>query len=159
MPAGFTGPLAKRLDGICELNVVEVSRPTALRAGCVLHRARRCRHRRIETPFRSGCDSRACEVNYPWHPSTDRLVRTAMDHVPANQLIGILMTGMGNDGAEAMALLRSNGGRTIAEAEETAVVWECPEKLVRVGGANWVIPLPKIAERLQKLVSNHAAHS
>jgi two-component system chemotaxis response regulator CheB len=98
-------------------------------------------------------------ADYPWHPSTDRLVRSAMEHVPARQLIGILMTGMGDDGAHAMTEIRAQGGRTIAEAEETAVVWGMPGELVRAGGAEWVEPLPYIARRLLKLAPGHAAHS
>ncbi len=58
------------------------------------------------------------QAGYPWHPSTDRLVRSALNHIAQSQLIGVLMTGMGNDGAEAMALMHEQGGRTIAEAEE-----------------------------------------
>ena len=69
------------------------------------------------------------------------------------------MTGMGNDGAQAMTELRGKGGRTIAEAEETAVVWGMPGELVRAGGADWVVPVQNIAARLQKLVPHHAAHS
>jgi two-component system chemotaxis response regulator CheB len=76
-----------------------------------------------------------------------------MEHVAASQLIGILMTGMGNDGAHAMALLHAQGGNTIAEAEETAIVWGMPGDLVKSGGAEWVVPLPDIAARLQKMVS------
>jgi two-component system chemotaxis response regulator CheB len=75
-----------------------------------------------------------------------------MEHLPASQLVGVLMTGMGNDGAGAMARLRELGGRTIAEAEETAVVWGMPGELVKAGGADFVEPLPLIAERLQRLV-------
>jgi two-component system chemotaxis response regulator CheB len=89
---------------------------------------------------------------YPWHPSTDRLVRSALDHAAASQIIGILMTGMGNDGADAMALLHERGGRTIAESQETAVVWGMPGELVKANGADCVVPLPNIAERLQTLV-------
>ena len=62
------------------------------------------------------------------------------------------MTGMGNDGAAAMSVLRSKGGRTIAEAEETAVVWGMPGELVKAGGADFVTPLPDIAAQLLKLV-------
>ena len=62
------------------------------------------------------------------------------------------MTGMGSDGAEAMALLHAQGGRTIAEAEETAVVWGMPGELVAADGADWVLPLPEIAGWLRKLV-------
>jgi hypothetical protein len=82
-----------------------------------------------------------------------------MEHIPVSQIIGILMTGMGNDGAEAMTELRTRGGKTIAEAEETAIVWGMPGELVRAGGADWVVPLPNIAARLQKLVPNDAAHT
>ncbi len=66
------------------------------------------------------------------------------------------MTGMGNDGASAMAELQAGGGITIAEAEETAVVWGMPGELVRAGGATFIVPLPKIAQRLQSLVPLHA---
>ena len=82
-----------------------------------------------------------------------------MEHVPPQQLIGVLMTGMGNDGAEAMATLSKLGGTTIAEAEETAVVWGMPGELVRADGADWVEPVPKIASRLLEIVPTHAARS
>ena len=90
--------------------------------------------------------------DYPWHPSTNRLVKSAMEHLPASRLIGVLMTGMGDDGAQSMAELRSAGGRTIAEAEESAIIWGMPGELVKAGGADWVLPLPAIAPHLQKLV-------
>jgi two-component system chemotaxis response regulator CheB len=157
MPAGFTGPLAKRLDGICSLKVVEAGSPMALQAGCVyigrgdadIIVSKRARGLVVmPAPAKS---------NYPWHPSTDRLVRSAMEHLPANQLIGVLMTGMGNDGAEAMTELRKGGGHTIAEAEETAVIWGMPGELVRADGATWIVPLPAIAARLRTMVPAHAA--
>ena len=92
----------------------------------------------------------------PWHPSADRLVESAIAHVPPHLLIGVLMTGMGDDGAGSMTRLRALGGRTIAEAEETAVVWGMPGKLVEAGGATWVLPLPDIAGQLRKLAPLHA---
>ena len=64
-----------------------------------------------------------------------------------------LLTGMGDDGATEMAAVKEGGGRTIAEAEETAVVWGMPGELVRANGADWVLPLPRIATRLQKLMA------
>jgi two-component system chemotaxis response regulator CheB len=159
MPAGFTGPLAKRLDGICKLNVIEVSRPMKIEAGCVY--IGRGDADIVVSKRPSGLVVMAVPANgsYPWHPSTDRLVRSAMAHVPASQLVGILMTGMGNDGAQAMTQLRTEGGNTIAEAEETAIVWGMPGELARAGGASWVVPLPRIAQKLQQLVPSHAAHS
>ena len=68
-----------------------------------------------------------------------------------SQAIGVVLTGMGNDGAHAMARLHAEGGRTIAEAEETAVVWGMPGELVAANGADWVLPLPEIAGWLRKL--------
>jgi two-component system, chemotaxis family, protein-glutamate methylesterase/glutaminase len=157
MPASFTGPLARRLDGICALKVVEVVSAMTMEPGCAyigrgdadLVVARR--------PSGPVVTSVAAQADYPWHPSTDRLVRSAMEQFAASQLIAVLMTGMGNDGAEAMARLHSQGGKTIAEAEETAVVWGMPGELVKLGGAGWVVPLPKIASRLQQLVPRDAA--
>jgi two-component system chemotaxis response regulator CheB len=159
MPAGFTGPMAKRLDGICELNVVEASRPMLIRAGHVYIGRGDADIVVSKRPAGLVVMAVPAKVDYPWHPSTDRLVRSAMEHIPVSQIIGILMTGMGNDGAEAMTELRARGGRTIAEAEETAIVWGMPGELVRAGGADWVVPLPNIAARLQKLVPNDAAHT
>lgn len=152
MPGTFTGAMARRLDGLAALSVVEVARTLELRAGCVYigkgdgdmvidRRASGL----VALPARS-------QAGYPWHPSADRLVRSAMDHVPPSQIVGVLMTGMGSDGAEAMALLHARGGRTIAEAEETAVVWGMPGELVAADGADWIVPLPRIAGWLTKLV-------
>jgi two-component system chemotaxis response regulator CheB len=152
MPATFTGPLSRRLDGLCELTVMEVREPALLRAGFVYV----ARGDADIVVSRRGAGLVAVAApsvaDYPWHPSADRLVRSALNHMAPSQLIGILMTGMGNDGAEAMTLLHSRGGRTIAEAEETAVVWGMPGELVKAGGADFVLPVHEIATQLQKLV-------
>ncbi|WP_284943681.1 chemotaxis-specific protein-glutamate methyltransferase CheB [Acidisoma cladoniae] len=153
MPSSFTGALARRLDGLCAASVVEVVQPTPLRAGGVYIG----RGDADIIISRRGGGAVAMPIpsrqDYPWHPSTDRLVTSAMEAFPPRQLIGILMTGMGNDGAQAMAELRRQGGQTIAEAEETAVVWGMPGELVRAGGADWVVPLPEIAARLRTLIA------
>ena len=96
------------------------------------------------------------EPNYLWHPSVDRLVRTAIKHVNPTKLVGVLITGMGNDGAEAMAQLRARGGKTIAESQESAVIWGMPGELVRLGGADWVLPVSSISARLEKMVRLYA---
>ena len=151
MPASFTGPLARRLDGLCALSVSEVIQPTLLQPGCAYigrGDADIVVSRRAAGLVAMAAPARA---DYPWRPSADRLVRTAMEHVAPGQLIGVLMTGMGSDGAAAMAELHARGGRAIAESEETAVVWGMPGELVKAGGADWVLPLPAIAGKLVKL--------
>ncbi|MEO7762233.1 MAG: chemotaxis-specific protein-glutamate methyltransferase CheB [Casimicrobiaceae bacterium] len=159
MPATFTGPLARRLDGICALRVVEVVRQQALQPGYVyigrgdadlIVSLRLAGLVATPAPAQSG---------YPWHPSTNRLVKSALECLPAAQLIGVLMTGMGDDGAAAMAELHAQGGQTIAEAEETAVVWGMPGELAKSGGADWIVPLFKIADRLQQLTPANASRS
>ncbi len=151
MPASFTGALARRLDKLCALSVVEVSRPVLIELGFVY--IGRGDADLIVSRRPAGLTVMAAPAlpGYPWHPSADRLVRTAMENLPASQLIGVLMTGMGDDGAQAMTQLHTEGGRTIAEAEETAVVWGMPGELVKAGGADFVTPLQAIAEQLQKL--------
>jgi two-component system, chemotaxis family, protein-glutamate methylesterase/glutaminase len=158
MPSSFTGPLARRLDGLCSLNVLEARQPMIMQPGCV-YIGRGDADIVVSKRSSNLVVMTAPVLDYPWHPSADRLVRSAMAHVPPRQLIGVLMTGMGNDGARAMTELRLQGGNTIAEAEETAVVWGMPGELVRADGATWTLPLHKIAQKLQKLVPAHAARS
>lgn len=157
MPAGFTGSLARRLNNLCALNVLEVASPLPLEAGTVyIGRG----DADIVVSKRAGrfvVMAAPEKPDYRWHPSVDRLMRSAMAVVPPSQLIGVLMTGMGNDGAQAMTELHASGGITVAEAEETAVVWGMPGELARAEGATYVLPLQQIAQRLQTLVPAHAA--
>ena len=148
MPAAFTGPLARRLDRLCGLSVLEVAQPTRLEPGHV-YVGRGDADVIISTgPEGPVVQPAPSSREHAWHPSIDRLVKTAMAVQPASRIVGILMTGMGYDGAAAMAELRRTGGWTLAEAEETAVVWGMPGELVKAGGATVVAPLHALAARL-----------
>jgi two-component system chemotaxis response regulator CheB len=158
MPANFTGPFAKRLDRICELKVVEVSRPMNLLGGTIyigrgdadlIVAQRSSEIHAMPVPARR---------DYPWHPSVERLVTSAMELYEPSRLVGVLMTGMGNDGADAMTELYKQGGRTIAEAEATAVVWGMPGELVKKGGAGLVRPVEEIAAAIADWVEADALH-
>jgi two-component system chemotaxis response regulator CheB len=153
MPASFTGPFARRLDQNCAVRVVEVAVPIPLRPGWV-HVGRG------DADLILGLRGDGLAAvpapplpSSPWHPSVDRLVTSALMHLEPSRILGVLMTGMGRDGAEAMSTLRSRGGRTVAEDESTAVVWGMPGELVRMGGAEVVVPLPDIAGAILRLVS------
>jgi two-component system chemotaxis response regulator CheB len=154
MPASFTGALAARMDRNCALAVSEVARPVELKAGHVyVGRG----DADVIVSRRSGgliALSVPSSREHPWHPSVDRLVDSAMEAVTPDLLVGVLMTGMGVDGAAAMTRLRAEGGRTIAEAEETAVVWGMPAELARRGGAEFVEPVDRIADRLLALATS-----
>jgi two-component system chemotaxis response regulator CheB len=150
MPASFTGPLARRLGRLCALDVLEVTQTEILAPGHVYIAggdADIIVGTRGENAFVNSVPELA---EHRWHPSVDRLVSTAVQHLGAERIIGVLMTGMGDDGAAAMNRLHLDGGRTIAEAEETAIVWGMPGELVKLGGADIVAPVDKIAYQLMK---------
>lgn len=156
MPASFTGLFAKRLDRICELRVVEVNRPMPLRAGTIY--VGRGDADLIVSRRPSGMNAMPAPAqhDYPWHPSVERLVSSALELYEPSRLVGVLMTGMGRDGADAMTKLFEYGGRTIAEAESTAVVWGMPGELVRNGGAGQVRPVEEIAAAIVEGVESDA---
>lgn len=149
MPLNFTDAFARRMDGLCGLTVREVAAPMPLRAGHVyIGRA----GTDLTVSDRGGqlyAIPRPETAGMPWHPSVDVLVDSAMKHLPPQQLVGVMLTGMGYDGAAAMTRLRQAGGRTIAESSDTAVVFGMPNELIQRGGASLVLPCTAIAGQLR----------
>ena len=85
-------------------------------------------------------------------PSVDVLFRSVAQQAGFNS-IGVLLTGMGRDGAEGLREMREAGSPTIAQDEATSVVWGMPGEAVQIGAAAEVLPLPKIAARVVALAS------
>lgn len=158
LPASFTGAFARRLDGECQLDVVEVNQPMLLKPGTIY--IGKGDADVMVAPRAAGISAMPvpAKASYLWHPSVERMVASALDHIDASRLIGVMMTGMGNDGAEAMKRLHLSGGRTIAEAESSAIVWGMPGELVKNGGAEKVRPLEDIAAAIIDMVSSHATN-
>ncbi|MGA2287853.1 chemotaxis-specific protein-glutamate methyltransferase CheB [Bradyrhizobium sp.] len=156
LPASFTGAFAKRLDRECHLDVVEVNQPMPLKPGTIY--IGKGDADVTVAPRLAGVIAMPvpAKASHLWHPSVERMVASALEHLDASRLIGVMMTGMGNDGAEAMKRLRLAGGRTIAEAESSAIVWGMPGELVRNGGAEKVRPLEDIAATIIEMVNSHA---
>jgi two-component system chemotaxis response regulator CheB len=152
LPASFTGAFAKRLDALCAIRVVEVASPTPLRPGKAY--IGRGDADVVVAPRASGpvALSAPAQRDYPWHPSVERMVTSALEQFPAARLVGVLLSGMGSDGADAMTRLKAEGGRTIAESQATAVVWGMPGELVKNGGAGQVAPLGQIATTIVDMV-------
>lgn len=151
MPASFTAALAKRLNGLCAIHVEEVSKPKFLKPG---HAYIGRGEADVILSRRAGqlaALSAPASQEFHWHPSVDRLVASAMKHVAPERLIGVLMTGMGSDGAATMTELKKSGGHVIAESQETAIVWGMPGALVAMEGASQVVPLTGIANVLLTL--------
>ena len=148
IPASFTASLANRLDEACALGVHEVTRAQRLEPGHVYIG----RGDADVVLARQGDElivkSVPSSPNYSWHPSVNRLVASARQVVDPRRVVGTLLTGMGDDGAAELAGLHADGGRTIAEAEETAVIWGMPGELVRRGGATRILPNYRIADQI-----------
>lgn len=150
IPGSFTGPLAARLDGLCRLTVREVRNLTLAEVGHV-YLARGDADLLITRRTRGFCLMPApSDPLFAWHPSVERMVRSALQCSTAQELIGVQLTGMGDDGAAAFTTLRERGGHTIAESPETTVVNGMPGALVARGGAERVLPLPQIARAVAR---------
>ncbi|TZG28713.1 chemotaxis-specific protein-glutamate methyltransferase CheB [Sphingomonas montanisoli] len=148
MPAAFTGPLSRRLDRTCALVVVEIGQAVPLEAGTVYigrGDADILFSRRGGVPHVMAAPSDTTRL---WHPSADRMVESARSAFAPEALIGVLMTGMGNDGAAAMSALRRDGGHVLAQDEASSVVWGMPGALVAADGADLVLPLDELASQL-----------
>jgi two-component system chemotaxis response regulator CheB len=158
MPANFTAAFARRLNTICELDVLEVSRPLPLQPGSIYI----ARGDADIVIARRATGLYAMPVpaqrDYLWHPSVERMVTSALEHFDPGRIIGVLMTGMGRDGADAMQQVHARGGRTMAESEASAVVWGMPGELVRIGGATSVRPVEEIAAGIVEWVRTNAVH-
>ncbi len=152
IPATFTAALAHRLDEICALRVHEVNRVMVLEKGHIYIGQGNADVVVARRPDGLIAKNVPAAEEFRWHPSVDRLTRTAARHVDPTRIVGVLLTGMGDDGAAEMAAVHAAGGRTIAESEETAVVWGMPGDLVRRGGATTVLPADQIADHLSAWV-------
>ncbi|MEW5921483.1 MAG: chemotaxis response regulator protein-glutamate methylesterase [Bacillota bacterium] len=156
MPPSFTGPFAERLNRECRLTVKESVEGMSLLPGEAMV-ARGGVHLKIdrrpgEKYLRLRHSPRPAEALYK--PSIDVAFRSALECFPGENIVAVLLTGMGDDGADAMLEIKESGGLTIAEAEETAVVWGMPGEAVKRGAAGLVLPCHAIAEALKKAVSN-----
>jgi two-component system chemotaxis response regulator CheB len=141
MPPGFTDPFARRLDSLSRLRVTEAAEGQRLAAGDVVI-APGGQHLRVSPGLAVVLSPEPSDARHI--PSIDVTMRSAARSRPG-RVLGILLTGMGEDGAEGMATIRAGGGVTIAESEASCVVYGMPRAAVRRGGATWVLPLEEIA--------------
>ena len=148
MPANFTDTFARRMDRLCALRVREVNSPLPLEPGQIYIGMGGTDMIFMERLGRLVVTPKPESPDHPWHPSVDVLVQSAMRHLDPEQITGVQLTGMGDDGARAMTELKQRGGRTIAEAESTAVVFGMPHELIQRGGATMVLPCQHVARQL-----------
>ncbi len=83
-------------------------------------------------------------------PAVEVLFDSVAQHAGANG-VGVILTGMGADGAKGLLKMRQAGCSTIAQDEATSVVWSMPAEAIKLGAASEVLPLPRITERVMQL--------
>ena len=147
MPANFTRSLAQRLDRICVPNVSEAIDGAALEQGRIYLAPGGAAHLEVAGGRRLRCRLRAGEAINGHRPSVDVLFHSVAQEFSL-ATVGILMTGMGEDGAEGLGVIKTAGGFTIAQSEETCVVSGMPRAAITKGYANRVIALEQIGNFL-----------
>jgi two-component system chemotaxis response regulator CheB len=147
MPEKFTLAFARRLDGLCAMKVREAEDGDVVRQGLVLI-APGGYHMTLQ---RSGSRYTVKIVEGPHvsrhRPSVDVLFRSASQAAGANAM-GVLLTGMGDDGANGLLEMRQMGSHTVAQDEETSVVFGMPKEAIQRGAAAKVLPLGRVANEI-----------
>ena len=144
MPEKFTAMFAERLDGLCQMNVREARSGDRVIPGRALI-APGGRHMMLR---RSGAQYHVDVADGPLvnrhKPSVDVLFRSVAQAAGRNAL-GIIMTGMGDDGARGLHEMHRAGAATVAEDESTCVVFGMPREAIKLGGVGKVLPLERIS--------------
>lgn len=147
MPELFTAAFANRLNGLCELEVKEAADGDTVLRGRVLI-AQGNRHMLLQ---RSGARYYVALRDGPLvsrhRPSVDVLFRSAAQSAGGNAL-GIIMTGMGDDGARGLLEMKLSGAATIAQDEATSIVFGMPKEAIALGAADKVLPLDRLANEI-----------
>ncbi len=150
MPERFTAAFAKRLNGLCQVDVKEAEDGDQVIAGRVLI-APGNRHMLLQ---RSGARYHVAIKDGPLvsrhRPSVDVLFRSAAQYAGANAL-GVIMTGMGDDGARGLLEMKKAGATTLAQNEETCIVFGMPKEAIALGAADKTVPLSAIPAEIQHL--------
>jgi two-component system chemotaxis response regulator CheB len=150
MPEGFTDMFARRLDEICALRVKEAQSGDLLLAGRVLI-CPGSRHVKVKRLPLGDIVVLNDEAHVNGHrPSADVLFRSVAEEFKS-QGIAIIMTGMGDDGAEGLGAVKRAGGMTIAQSEESCVVFGMPKAAIERGNVVRVVALDVMSSTLQAL--------
>lgn len=153
MPEKFTADFARRLNTLCQIEVREARHLDRVHSGLALL-APGGLHMQLK---RSGAHYRVEVLDGPpvnrHKPSVDVLFRSIAKHA-APSTLGIIMTGMGDDGARGLLAMRENGAQTIAQDEASCVVFGMPKEAIKLGSAQTVEPLNKFPRLIQEFADN-----
>jgi len=151
MPEKFTRAFAERLNGICDIEVREAKNGDSLLPGLALiapggfHMIVKRSGARYYIEIKDGPQV------FHQRPSVEVMFNSVARYVGANA-VGVLLTGMGMDGAAGLLAIKKAGAPTIAQDEKTSVVFGMPGEAVKLGAADLVLPIDKVAEKALELV-------
>ncbi len=145
MPKQFTRALARRLDGLCDLDVVEAEQGMPLQAGKIfvapggqhlkmVQSKGRIEARITDDPAENNC-----------RPAVDYSLRSASESLDG-KVLAVILTGMGRDGVRGSDLLKKSGGRIVAQAADGCTVFGMPKAIIEAGLANRIVKLPHLAK-------------
>jgi two-component system chemotaxis response regulator CheB len=145
MPPAFTGPFAERLNSLSKINVKEAENGETVKKGTAYIAPGRghmgiIRKKVTETSINISED----DGSHIYKPSIDVLMLSVVEGF-SGQVLGVILTGLGNDGSKGMKEIKNKGGRTIAESEESCIVYGMPKAIVDAGIADKVVPLDEVA--------------
>ncbi len=151
MPAHFTTAFAERLNGICQMSVKEAEDNDSVTPGTVLiapgnyHMIFRRSGARYYVEIKTG------PMVHHQRPAVDILFKSTAKYAGANA-IGVILTGMGADGAEGLLEMKQAGASTIAQDEKSCVVFGMPKEAIKLGAADKIVPLDQIAQEIIRMV-------
>ncbi len=155
IPEAFSGPFARRMDSVSALSVCEARDGQPVLPGHA-YIAPGGRHLML---VRDGARY-VCRLNdgppvNRHRPSVDVLFRSVAANAGLNA-VGVILTGMGDDGAQGLREMREAGAPTIAQDEQTSVVWGMPGQAVKLGGVDKIMPLEAIPAQIMRYIEDHA---
>jgi len=156
IPAQFSGPFAQRMDRLCAMSVCEAQDGQLILPGHA-YIAPGGRHLMVRRDgARYVCKLTDDDPVNRHRPSVDVLFKSVAEHAGPNA-VGVILTGMGDDGARGLKLMRDAGARTLVQDEATSVVWGMPGVAWRIGAAEQLLPLERIADETLALIGGSAA--
>jgi two-component system chemotaxis response regulator CheB len=151
MPANFTRAFADRLNGLCKIRVKEAQDNdsavpgTALIAPGNFHMLLKRSGARYYVQVKTG------PMVHHQRPAVDVLFKSTAQYAGANA-VGVILTGMGSDGAAGIKEMKDAGAKTIAQDEATSVVFGMPKEAIRTGAVDKVAPLPRVAQAILDMI-------
>jgi two-component system chemotaxis response regulator CheB len=153
IPAAFSTSFARRLDSLCQIKVYEAEHNQPIEAGAAYLAPGHSHLRLFKTPKGFVCRLDQADPVNRHRPSVEVLFDSVAQQAGANSM-GIMLTGMGADGAAALLRMRQAGAATVAQDEATSVVWGMPGAAVKCGAVEKILPLDKIARQILQYAFN-----